>query len=58
MSLPLRAAIEVAIATATAFALTSLGGLTIPFLQVARLCQRAESAYTGARCGIMDQFLS
>jgi galactokinase len=56
MSLPLRAAIEVAIATA--FALTSLGGLTIPLLQVARLCQRAESAYTGARCCIMDQFLS
>ena len=47
-----------AIEVATAFALTSLGGLTIPLLEVARLCQRAENTYTGARCGIMDQFVS
>ena len=47
-----------AIELATAFALTALGGLTIPLLEVARLCQRAENTYTGARCGIMDQFVS
>lgn len=47
-----------AIEVATAFALTSLSGLTIPLLEVARLCQRAENTYTGARCGIMDQFVS
>lgn len=47
-----------AIEVATAFALTSLGGLTIPLLEVATLCQRAENTYTGARCGIMDQFIS
>jgi galactokinase len=47
-----------AIEVATAFALTLLGGLTIPLLEVARLCQRAENTYTGARCGIMDQFVS
>ena len=47
-----------AIEVATALALTSLGGVTIPLLEVARLCQRAENTYTGARCGIMDQFAS
>ena len=43
---------------ATALALTTLGGVTIPLLEVARLCQRAENNYAGARCGIMDQFVS
>jgi galactokinase len=47
-----------AIEVTTALALTSLGGVTIPLLEVARLCQRAENTYTGARCGIMDQFVS
>lgn len=47
-----------AIEVATALALTTLGGVTIPLLEVARLCQRAENEYTGARCGIMDQFVS
>ena len=47
-----------AIEVTTALALTSLGGVTIPLLEVARLCQRAENTYTGARCGIMDQFIS
>jgi galactokinase len=47
-----------AIEVATALALTTLGGITIPLLQVARLCQHAENEYTGARCGIMDQFIS
>jgi galactokinase len=47
-----------AIEVATALALISLSGITIPLLEVARLCQRAENTYTGARCGIMDQFVS
>jgi len=47
-----------AIEVATALALTSVGGVTIPLLDVARLCQRAETNYTGTRCGIMDQFVS
>jgi galactokinase len=47
-----------AIEVTTALALTSLGGVTIRMLEVARLCQRAENTYTGARCGIMDQFVS
>ncbi len=45
-----------AIEVATALAITSLGGVTIPRRELARLCQRAENTYTGARCGIMDQF--
>ena len=47
-----------AIEVATALALISLSGVTIPPLELARLCQRAENEYTGARCGIMDQFVS
>ena len=47
-----------AIEVATTYALCSLGTITIPLLEVARLCQRAENTYTGARCGIMDQFVS
>ena len=47
-----------AIEVATAFALTSLEGVSIPARDVALLCQRAENTYTGTRCGIMDQFIS
>jgi galactokinase len=46
-----------AIEVATALALTSLAEVRIPLREVARLCQRAENTYTGARCGIMDQFV-
>jgi galactokinase len=46
-----------AIEVATALVLTSLGEVRIPVREVARLCQRAENTYTGARCGIMDQFV-
>src|SRR5258708_38380427 len=34
---------------ATAFAFKSLGTVNISLLDVARLCQRAENTYTGAR---------
>jgi galactokinase len=47
-----------AIEVATALALTSVGGVSVPRLELARLCQRAENHYSGARCGIMDQFIS
>jgi galactokinase len=46
------------IEVSSALALTSLGGITVPLGTLARLCQRAENEYTGARCGIMDQFVS
>ena len=47
-----------AVEVATAFALQSLGTVKLSLLDVARLCLRAENTYTGARCGIMDQFVS
>lgn len=35
-----------------------LGGWTIPPMQLALIGQRAENAYVGMNCGIMDQFAS
>ena len=43
---------------ATALAVSSLIGVTIPGPKLARLCQRAENEFVGANCGIMDQFIS
>jgi len=43
---------------ATALAVTSLIGATIPGPKLARLCQRAENEFVGASSGIMDQFIS
>lgn len=43
---------------ATALALLSLDDAVIPLSKIARLCQRAENEFVGARCGIMDQFVS
>ena len=48
------AAVEVAVATA----LLGVSGLVVDRLQIALLCQRAENEFVGARCGIMDQFIS
>ena len=45
-----------ALEVATALAL--LQGRELAPLDVARLCQRAESQYVGLPCGIMDQFVS
>jgi len=47
-----------AVEVASALALMSLNGTTFPMPQVARLCQRAENTFVGARVGIMDQFVS
>lgn len=43
---------------ATATALLSLAGVSLPKAEVALACQRAENVYVGAPCGIMDQFIS
>ena len=43
---------------AVAFALNSLFNGGIDRRQLATLCQRAENEFVGARCGIMDQFIS
>lgn len=48
------AAVEVAFATAW----ERLGGFSLPPLQLAKLCQRAENEYIGVMCGIMDQAIS
>jgi len=47
-----------AVEVASALALLSLGSKQWPFDEVARLCQRAENEFVGARVGIMDQFIS
>jgi len=48
------AAIEVAVATA----LFAACERAFPPLEIARLCQRSENEFVGARCGIMDQFVA
>ncbi len=47
-----------AVEVATAFALLSLSKAKLPPPDLAKLCQRAENEFVGARCGIMDQFIS
>jgi galactokinase len=47
-----------AIEVASAYALLGLFGYEIEPLRIALLCQKAENDFVGARCGIMDQFVS
>jgi galactokinase len=47
-----------AIEVASALALISLNGAQLSLPEVAKLCQRTENVYIGARVGIMDQFIS
>ena len=47
-----------AIEVASALALMSLNGAALPLPEVAKLCQKAENVFIGARVGIMDQFVS
>jgi len=47
-----------AVEVATACALVANSGLHIDERELARLCQRAENEFVGARVGIMDQFVS
>jgi galactokinase len=46
------------IEVATALALLSLSETRLSMPEVAKLCQRAENVFIGARVGIMDQFIS
>ena len=48
------ASLEVAIA----FALCAASRAAVDLVQLARICQRSENDYVGARCGIMDQFVA
>ncbi len=47
-----------AIEVSTALALAGVSGAVIPRAELPRICQRAENEYSGAMCGIMDQFIS
>jgi galactokinase len=47
-----------AVEVATALALLTIIDATLDRVQLAKLCQRAENEYVGARVGIMDQFAS
>src|SRR5947209_1165376 len=47
-----------ALEVASGFALLHISGHKIDLVQLAKLCQRAENEFVGARCGIMDQFIS
>jgi galactokinase len=47
-----------AIEVSSALALMSLNGANLSLPEVAKLCQRAENMFIGARVGIMDQFVS
>ena len=47
-----------AVETATALAFLRTNGLSMTRREMALLCQRAESEFVGARCGIMDQLVS
>ncbi len=45
-----------AVEVAGGLALLANSGVELNRLDLARLCQRAENEFVGARCGIMDQF--
>lgn len=47
-----------ALEVSTACALLGAFGHKADPLQVAKLCQRAENEFVGAKCGIMDQFVA
>jgi galactokinase len=47
-----------ALEVATAYALLELNHLSLPSLEVVKLCQQAENEFVGVQCGIMDQFIS
>jgi galactokinase len=47
-----------ALEVASALALISLQETVLPLPEIAKLCQRAENVFIGARVGIMDQFVS
>jgi galactokinase len=43
---------------ASGFALLETSGLTRSPVELAKICQRAENEFAGARCGIMDQMIA
>jgi galactokinase len=57
---PLEAGLSSSASVEVATALAVLGATSVDLqlTKIALLCQRAENAYVGANCGIMDQFVS
>src|SRR6266576_1003268 len=47
-----------AIEVATGLALLDISGVKIDRLELAKICQRAENEFVGARTGLMDQFIA
>lgn len=47
-----------ALEIAAAYALMALNDITVPAVDIIRLCQKAEHDFAGVMCGIMDQFIS
>src|SRR6185437_5683546 len=47
-----------ALEVSTAYALLGVFGHRMDPLHVAKLCQKAENDFVGAKCGIMDQFVA
>jgi galactokinase len=47
-----------AIEVSSGYALLDSAGISVDLTKLALLCQRAENEFVGARCGIMDQFVS
>jgi len=45
-----------ALEVSSASSLLAVSGQSLTLLDLAKLCQRAENEFVGARCGIMDQF--
>jgi galactokinase len=43
---------------AAAYALLATSGLSLDPVELAKICQRAENEFAGARCGIMDQMIA
>lgn len=58
-NIPIAAGLSSSAAVEVAFAVLcdSLGGWTLPRLDLARLCQQAENEYVGVHSGLMDQFV-
>ncbi|MGD0986579.1 MAG: galactokinase [Candidatus Sulfotelmatobacter sp.] len=47
-----------AIEVASALAFTKVNNINLPLPELAKLCQRSENSFIGARVGIMDPFVS
>jgi galactokinase len=47
-----------ALEVASAYVFLTLNNLSLPSIEIVKLCQKAENDFVGVKCGIMDQFIS